>query len=300
MNTTTAPAYTHAAGKMIEVNGKSLWVEEEGSGEALILLPGGPAASHLTFHPYFSALADRYRVIYYDYYGRGKSDRPNDYKDISFAGDVEDLEGLRRSLGLESLYLYGFSYGGMVAQEYALKYGTHVKKLILANTLHSPEMWQKNHENINREISLQYPEAFETITQLRKQGVRSDDPRMLQAFSVHSRIIRFYNPDNAAKLLKEEHSNNLDLYWTFVGNNIDFFLGGMVAQLPDFRPRLKDLRMPVLILAGRYDRALYPAYQYEFKQFCPQATFLMMEKSGTYAHIEETELLMETVREFLG
>lgn len=213
---------------------------------------------------------------------------------------MEDLEGLRRSLGLESFYLYGFSYGGMVAQEYALAYGRHLKKLILANTLHSPEMWQKNHENIYREISLQYPEAYEQINDLRKQGVRSDDPCMLQAFSVHSRIIRFYNPDNAAKILKEEHSNNLDLYWTFVGNDIDFFLGGMVARLPDFRPRLKNLRMPVLILAGRYDRALYPAYQYEFKQYCPQATFLMMEKSGTYAHIEETALLMKTVREFLG
>lgn len=300
MNTLHPPAYTHLPGKHITVNNRSLWVEEEGQGEPLILLPGGPAASHLLFHPYFSELADQYRVIYYDYFGRGRSGRPDSYTEITFERDVEDLEGLRRELGLEKINLYGFTYGGMLGQAYALKYPQHVSHLILANTLHSPEMWQKNHENINAEISRQFPEVWEDIMTLRKAGAHSFTPAMQDLFAIHGPLIRWYNPDNAIKLLKEPESFNRELYRVFVGDDIDFFIGGEVTRLPDFRPRLKDLAMPVMILAGRYDRALYPAYQMEFKAFCPQAEFHIMERSGNFIHIEETEKLFRLVREFLG
>lgn len=294
------PVYSHAPGKLVEINGKKLWVEEEGKGEPLILLPGGPANSHLTFHPYFTQLSDRFRVIYFDYYGRGQSDYPESYEKITFEGDVEDLEGLRKALGLEQFHLYGFSYGGMVAQAYALKYGAHVKKLILANTLHSAEMWQKNHENINRELSNQFPEEWDQIMEMRNKGIASSDSAMKPLFALHSKIIRFYNPDHAGRLLSEPKSRNDELYYTFAGRDIEFFIGNQVAALPDFRPHLKNLAMPVLIIAGRYDRALYPRYQMEFKKYCPQATFVMMERSGSFSHIEEPETLLNLVREFLN
>jgi proline iminopeptidase len=140
----------HPPGRLIAVNGTRLWVETEGSGEPLLLLAGGPANSHLTFHPYFSALADRCQVIYLDYRGRGRSEQPERWTDITFDQDVADIEGVREALGLERLSIYGFSYGGMLAQAYALRHPARVGKLILANTVHSPEMWQRNHENINR------------------------------------------------------------------------------------------------------------------------------------------------------
>ena len=70
--------------------------------------------------------------------------------------------------------------------------------------------------------------------------------------------MRFYNPDNADLLASEPGARNLQLYPLFVGADVDFIIGGQVAQLPDFRPRLKQVTVPVLVLAGRYDRALYP------------------------------------------
>ena len=87
--------------------------------------------------------------------------------------------------------------------------------------------------------------------------------------------------------------------WSFVGENIDFVVGGEVAALPDFRARLTELAMPTLILAGRFDRALYPKLQMEFKRRCPQAQFTMLEKSGTWGHLEEPETVMALLRAFL-
>ena len=292
-------AIRHPAGRLIEVNGTRLWIETEGDGEPLLLLAGGPAASHLTFHPCFSALADRFRLIYVDYRGRGRSDRPADWSEITFDGDVEDIDGLREALGLERLSIYGFSYGGMVAQAYALRHPDRVARLILANTVHSAEMWQRNHENINREIANQFPEVWERIEALRTAGHRSGDSEMQELFRVHGPLVRFYNPDNAAKLMSEPGSRNPELYRAFAGDDIEFFIGGEVARLPDFRPRLRDLTMPTLIIAGRYDRALYPKYQLEFKRHAPQAEFVWMERSGSFAHIEEPEVVVELVGRFL-
>jgi len=290
----------HPPGTHVHIGDTRLWVEREGEGEPLLLLAGGPANSHLTFHPAFSALADEYEVIYVDYRGRGRSDPVDDYRTITFERDVADIEALRDALGLERMHVYGFSYGGMVAQAYALAHPDRVVSLILANTVHSPEMWQKNHENINREIANQFPEVWDEILRLRAVGVRSTAPEMQALYKVHAPLVRFYNPDNAAKLLSEPGSRNMELYTVFAGDDIEFFLGGEVARLPDFRPRLAELAMPLLVIAGRYDRALYPAYQREFARYAPRAELVMMERSGSFAHIEEPEALMALVRRFLA
>ncbi len=236
----TTSTIAHPPGRLVDLGDTQLWIETEGEGEPLLLLSGGPASSHLVFHPYFSELND-HQVIYVDYRGRGRSAPVADPSEVTFIGDVADIAALIRALGLGAVNVYGFSYGGMVAQALALDHPDLVKRLILANTLHSPEMWQKNHENINREIEMQYPEVWEQILALRSEGVRSTDPRVQDLYRVHSKLIRFYNPDNAARLLSEPGSKNAELYPVFVGDDVEFFIGGEVAKLPDFRPRLEEL-----------------------------------------------------------
>jgi proline iminopeptidase len=290
----------HPPGRHVAVNGTRLWVEREGSGPPLLLLAGGPASSHLIFHPHFSALADRFEVIYVDLRGRGRSDRPARPEDVTFAGDVEDVDALREALGFERWHVYGFSYGGMVAQAYALRHPGRVERLVLANTVHGAEMWQRNHENINREIENQYPEVWERILALRAAGRRSTDDEVQELYRVHGPLVRFFDPAKAALLPSEPGMRDMALYRAFAGDDVEFFVGGEVARLPDFRPRLKELAMPVLILAGRFDRALYPKYQLEFARCAPQAEFVWMERSGSFAHVEEPETVMALLRRFLG
>ena len=292
------PPVAHPAGRHVSVRDTSLWIEEEGTGEPVLLLAGGPATSHVVFHPTFSALAESHRVLYLDYRGRGRSAPVGDPRTITFAGDVADVAGAVRALDLGPVNVYGFSYGGMVAQALALEHPELVKRLVLANTLHSPEMWQRNHENINREIEQQYPEVWDQILALRSEGVPSTDPRVQQLYAVHARLCRFYDPDNAVRVPSEPGSKNAELYPVFVGEDVEFFIGGEVARLPDFRPRLRELGMPVMILAGRYDRALCPRYQLEFRRCAPQAEFHWMERSGTFSHIEEPDAVMELLRRF--
>jgi proline iminopeptidase len=79
---------------------------------------------------------------------------------------------------------------------------------------------------------------------------------------------------------------------------VDFIIGGQLPEVPDFRPRLKTLQVPLMVLAGRYDRALYPQMQHQFVEFAPRARLVIMERSGSFAHIEEPAAVFGTLRGF--
>jgi proline-specific peptidase len=291
----------HPPGRHVEVRGHRLWVESEGAGEPILLLSGlGPAGSHVIFHPFFSGLADAYQVIYLDLHGRGRSDHPADLRQVSFADDVLDVAAVIAELGVGPVHVYGFSYGGLLGQALALEHPALVRSLVVANSLHSPEMWQLNHANINLEVARQFPEVWERIEALRAAGVVSTDPRLIEQFAVAAKLVRFYDPDNAARLPTEPGARNVELYPIFCGADVDFIIGGEVARIPDFRPRLKDIDVPMLVLAGRYDRALYPALQRQFLTFAPRAELRMLERSGSFGHIEETETVHALLREFFA
>ncbi|MBB5781797.1 alpha/beta fold hydrolase [Nonomuraea jabiensis] len=75
-------------------------------------------------------------------------------------------------------------------------------------------------------------------------------------------------------------------------------IGGEVARIPDFRPRLKGIGGPLMVLAGRHDRALHPALQRDFQRFAPQARLHMLERSGSFGHVEEAETVHSLLRDF--
>jgi len=288
----------HPPGAYAQVNGIRLWYETEGKGEPLLLVPGGPGDPHSVFHPFFSRLADRQEIVYFDEFGVGKSGRAKSNRDYSFARDVENLEGLRKALGFRKINLLGQSYGGMVAQAYALKYPESVERLILVDTFYSGEMWQANNDNSNREIQTQYPEVWEKLQQLRATGQRSSSPEHEQLYnSIPLGLFYFY--DAAKARLLPSDPGNLDVYYAIAGEDADFTIGGDIASL-DFRAGLHQLTMPVLVIAGRFDRISLPQYAEKYKTYAPQARFVMMEKSGHFPYLEEPEKTLALLREFLG
>lgn len=293
-----AQSHNTTGGSYANVNGVKIWYETKGEGDPVVLIPGGPGNSHIYFTPWFDELAKSHKVIYYDAFGRGNSDRASDSAQYSFNRDVQDLEGLRKALGFNKWTVLGHSYGGMVAQAYALEYPQSVSKLILSNTLYSGEMWQANDDNSNNEIRNQYPEVWSKIEMLRNDGYNSSTPEHQTAYSVPSGLLYFYDASNAYKM-KNDTGFNSQVYYTIVGYDGDFIIGGDVAKL-DFRTKLKNLNMPVLIIEGRFDRVAMPRYSAKYKEYAPQAKFVMFEKSGHNPYIEETGKYFELLDDFLS
>jgi proline iminopeptidase len=100
------------------------------------------------------------------------------------------------------------------------------------------------------------------------------------------------------RLLHDPLAFNNDAYYQIAGDDADFLIGGDIARV-DFRTQLRGLLMPVLIIAGRFDRITIPRYSIRYKQYAPQADFVMFEKSGHYPYIEEAGSCFSAVREFL-
>ena len=83
-----------------------------------------------------------------------------------------------------------------------------------------------------------------------------------------------------------------------VGKDGDFIVGSDIGNF-DYRKDLKNLAMPVLIIAGRYDRVAVPWMEVKYKEYCPQAQFVMFEHSGHNPQVEESEKEFPLIVDFL-
>jgi proline iminopeptidase len=298
---TSPPQSIHPAGDYANLKGTRIWYESEGSGPPLLLIAGGPGLSHGYLHPHFSQLARWYRVIYFDAFGTGKSDEAQDPHEYTFARDVENIETLRTVLELGKINVLGHSYGGMVAQAYAARFPDAVQSLILVDTSWGAEMSLAHIENEHNELKNQYPETWEKELSAHERGLHSCSKEFQEAADEtreFSASMLFFDPLQIEKLVQTGGPPNRKVTCSIRGDDADFVLGGDFAKL-DLRPQLKGLRMPVLIVAGRFDRILIPRFQLQFKTFAPDAQFVMFEKSGHFPFIEEPEKFTNLVHGFL-
>ncbi|MFT3683086.1 MAG: alpha/beta fold hydrolase [Ferruginibacter sp.] len=292
-------------GQYYTVNGAKLWVVTVGKGDPLIIIPGGPGGNHLSYRGFDSlSVKGNIQLIYFDAFGRGKSDTAANVKEYTIKRDIDDIEGLRKALHLEKVNLLGHSYGSIVAQGYALKYPQHTAHLIIANGFHSNAMWQENDDNSNHEIKTNYPEVWKELMAVRKKGAISSSPNHQEIYGqVPYGFLYAYNPDRFVSRgkRKQPYPNpfNSKLYYQMVGPDGDFKVANDIGTF-DFRTKLKNLKMPVLVIAGRYDRVAVPWMQVQYKKFCPQAQFVMFEKSGHNPQVEEPETEFPLIVDFLS
>src|SRR6266852_2501620 len=118
----------------VDANGVMIYYKILGRGEPLMIVHGGPGASHDYFLPYLLPLARHNKVVFIDERGSGRSQKLEDPAGYTIENMAEDVESVRQALGLGKINLLGHSYGGALAQAYALKYQRNLSDLILAST----------------------------------------------------------------------------------------------------------------------------------------------------------------------
>ena len=99
---------SHTDGKYYTVNGAKLWTVSFGTGDPLFFIAGGPGGTHYGLRS-FDSLSTTNTLVYYDAYGRGKSDTAKSVTEYSLERDIEDLEGLRKAMGFSSINILGHS-----------------------------------------------------------------------------------------------------------------------------------------------------------------------------------------------
>lgn len=296
------PASDHS-GFIESSDSVKIYYERDGKGEPLVLIAGGPGDSHTYFKPYFDQLTKTFTVVYFDARGRGRSTKPFN-ESYSVDKDVEDLENLRRQLGYSKLRILGHSYGGIVAESYALAYPEKVERLILCNTFHSAEGWQDNIDNCNRILQQSYPDIWTKLMDLRTR-MKSNTKEWRNTYDSCVGNLYWYDvtkkkkyQETYQKIRSVEDEFSEIVYYAIIGSDPDFQVNGTMQGL-DLREALKKLRIPTLVLSGRADRIATAKQAMEIHEAIPQSTLHIFDTSGHLPFVEENEEFIKTVMPFL-
>jgi len=277
----------------VEVNGFKLFYKTFGiGGEVLLCLHGGPGATHQYLLSLGELGDEKLRVVMYDQLGVGESEKPKDTSLFTIEYGAEEVEGFRKAMKLGKVNLFGSSYGGALALQYALKYQSNIKKLIIAGGLASvPETIAE----MNR-LKTTLPKDVKNT--LAKYEARSAflHPVYLKAVEVFYRnfVCRLQEwPDEVTRAFNDM---SIPVYWTMNGPN-EFTIVGNLKDW-DITARLPEIKVPTLVTVGRYDEVT-PKVAETIHKGIAGSKLVVFENSGHLTMWDEKEKYLETLREFL-
>lgn len=244
--------------KMISIEtpaGKfNVWTKRFGHNPKIkvLLLHGGPGGTHEFFESFESFFPQEGFEFYeYDQLGSYFSDKPKDSSLWTTGRFVEEVEQVRKALGMNSdnFYLLGHSWGGLLAMEYALKYQRNIKGLIISNMMSSCPAYGKYADNV---LAKQMdPKVLDTVRAIEARGDFSN-PKYMELL-----LPNFYNqhlcrlqPWPEALQRAFPHINN-EIYTLMQGPS-EFGVGGRLAKW-DRSKDLPQIKVPTLTIGGTYD-----------------------------------------------
>jgi proline iminopeptidase len=283
---------TAAEERMIDLpTGARLYVEIKGEGRPLLAIHGGLGLDHSYFEPWLDPLESGFQLIYPDLRGEGRSAGVAD-SEFTLDKMIDDLEALRIALGIKRWAVLGHSYGGFLAQAYALKYSDAVAGLVLADTSPAPRLISGEAARpwLAARMTPSIAAAFGEIAKLAAGSVPEGGDEQFK--TLWHKVLQVYfdaaPPETlilADKTVYREHA---------------FVLGARLTDGFDARPALARLTMPTLIVVGARDAILPLDHSEALAKAIPGARLEVFDRSGHFPFIEEPARFVAAIRSFLG
>lgn len=278
----------------IPVKDGKVFYQSFGSGEPILVLHGGPGLDQTYFLPQMLELAKEHRVIFYDQRGSGNSlQTPLDVSHINIEQFTEDVEAVRKELGLEHFVLMGHSWGGLLAMNYAAKYPDHLTKLILLTPAPATHAGQQGFmdaftirtESIAAELGpLSSEDAFQKM-----------DASEIEAF--YRKLFRFYFYD-------PNKVDSLTLTFDVTSARSGFKVKSLLLQDCWLKEpctlisKLHLIKVPTLMIFGDVDLIPLSSGK-EMKEAISGSEMLVIKNCGHYPYIEKPNELFGAIRSFL-
>lgn len=240
--------------KMIQIDGKyNVWTKKVGNGKIkVLLLHGGPGFTHDYFECFEDFLPNEgIEFYYYDQLGTGNSDIPTDTSLWNIPRYVEEVEQVRKGLGLENFYLLGHSWGSMLAMEYLQKYQSNVKAAVLSNMTAGIKSYV-NYSNKQKNEFLS-KEELATFDSLDKRKLYdSPEYQNLLMNKLYTRnVCRMPVEKWPEPLMRAFKKANHSIYIQMQGVD-EFHVTGNFKDW-EMWDRLPNIKVPTLVLGGMYD-----------------------------------------------
>jgi proline iminopeptidase len=280
--------YFDIAGMQIAPRGNEL-IEKP----VLFLIHGGPGGNHIHFKYDSIKLQDYAQLVFIDQRGCGWSKKTKK-SDYTLKNNIEDIEALRKYLGLERICILGISYGGIVAQGYAIHYNKHLEKLILVVTAPSYHFIEEAKQN------LQHVGTAKQISVCKKylwNGTFNSDRDINNYFKAMDSLYIY----NKKKKRRKPSSKNVKLGQLKNILSYDVLNVGFSSFLHhfDFIPKLKKITCPTLIMAGQNDWVCSPKQSRIMAEHIPNSKLKIFKKCGHALTTDANDKYIKAVKRFL-
>lgn len=295
-------AALHDGEGFVVSGGVKIWYRVEGAaqpGLPILIIHGGPGETARPFERTIGPLLALSRpVIYTDYRGAGRSERPKALTGYSFEQFADDDEAIRKQLGIASWAVFGHSNGAATAVQFALRHREATKAVVLCTPLLSPRDLEVN---LAKKLLGASPVEAEKLRAIAKSG-----KGLPERFEAANNAMRsspnrmFYEPSNFLlfKAMQDQLNDELGGKGLMAGELWDGLVSHGFFAFDAFKLAGK-LTMPVLVLDGAADSELSLDNGQVFAATVPAGKFVAMEHSGHFPYIEETAATTMVLENFL-
>lgn len=260
---------------------------------ALFLIHGGPGGNHLHFKSDFIKLQSIAQLVFIDQRGCGWSKRTKK-SDYTLENNIEDIEALRKYLGLNQICILGFSYGGIVAQGYAIRYRNNVEKLILTATTPSYHFIDEAKNNLQR---IGTRKQISVCNKYLWNGKFNSERDVDYYFKVMDSLY-YTSKKRRKKLTNSKTTKTEKLKNIFSHEAMNAGFGGFLHHF-NFIPKLKKIACPTLILAGQNDWICSPNQSRMMAKHIPNARLKIFKKCSHIVAIDAADRFIKEVTNFI-
>lgn len=288
----------------MDAHGVMIYYKILGRGEPLMIVHGGPGASHDYFLPYLLPLTRHNKVVFIDERGSGRSQKLEERSGYTVENMVEDVEMVRTSLNLGKINLLGHSYGGALAQAYALKYQRNLSHLILGSTWSSTITMNQVLLRMKQNMA---PELRERIDRMEAAGLfghgkgyeknRYTAEYMIAAWGEGYFPYLYQNRPDPNYDAIGQGTSAWDLYREMWGEHGEFVIDGNLKSV-EYTDRLASIKVPTLIVVGDHDEC-DPSLSQVMHGKIDGSKLLILPKAGHMTFVDQTALFIAGVDQFL-
>jgi proline iminopeptidase len=280
-----------------------VWVKRTGNNPRLrvLLLHGGPGSTHEYLEACDSFLpAAGVEYYYYDQLGSGFSDQPDEPSLWELDRFVDEVEQVRQALGLDagSFVLYGQSWGGILAIEYALAHQQHLRALVISNMMASVPAYNAYAEQVLMpemdQAALAEIKALEAAGQI-------EDPRYMALLTeqhyVHH-VLRMPPADWPDPVQRGFAHINPAIYVSMQGpSELGISADAKLAHWDRFAD-LASIEVPALVIGARHD-TMDPAHMEDMAAALPKGRYLYCPDGSHLALYDDQQVYFAGLVEFL-
>ena len=288
----------------VDAQGVLVYYMKVGSGPSLLILHGGPGASHDYFLPYLLPLARAHTLVFIDERGSGRSEKLEDPKRYTIDAMADDAEAVRIALGLGKIDLLGHSCGGLIAQAYAVKYQEHLRHLVLCSTFHSTAEMNRVFVAMKGAMASELRARIDSLESVGLYGTgreyergRYPEDYMEAAWGEGYFPYLYQNRPDPNYSPVASGVMSWDLYREMWGSHGEFVIDGNLSSF-EYADKLPSIHVPTLITVGDHDECA-PSISREMNRLIPHSTLVILPKSGHMAFVDQPGMYIRAVDEFL-